>query len=101
MIISHGDSIFLRDLNRANKICLLKCLVCGQVKYVALLQRYYLRFFSRTVGEIAIYAGLPGLLIPLIAGAHKVLEAIRRSDTGNFSKFMSETWSKRIIKRQQ
>ena len=42
-------------------------------------------FFSRTAGEIAIYAGLPGLLIPLIAGAYKVLEAIKRSDKGEDS----------------
>ena len=42
-------------------------------------------FFSRTAGEIAIYAGLPGLFIPLIAGAYKVLEAIKQSGTGKIS----------------
>ena len=48
----------------------------------------------RTAGEIAIYAGLPGLLISLIAGAYKVLEAIKRSDTGNFSNSGTVTWPK-------
>ncbi len=58
---------------------------------------FKLGFFSKTAGEITIYAGLPELLIPLIAGAYKVLEAIKRSDTGNFSNSGTVTWPKNRV----